>query len=210
MGSWGLGCCNGQPARDPLSIRGAWWPGSAAPAPSLFKQALACCCMETGEQAAALAQSDVAALFSPVCSSLKSCHQSDFRLALFLSLSLLCQLITPKGQACISRACLPRAEERGPTDRRTERAGLGGTGRRTSTPPTDTPRLLPLEWLLRVRGQCRFCLFVLRALLGREWSALTHASIDIYLAPTMLQALLPPFPTGDCVSDRSRRGCAEP
>lgn len=110
-------------------------PGSPAPAPyphpwpPLFKQALG---LLLHGNRRLLFQSDVAALFSTVCFSLKSCHQPDLTFLPCLSLSFVNSLL-PKGQDCISRACLSRAEGQGPTDRWTDgqrKRRHGGTRRR--------------------------------------------------------------------------------
>lgn len=55
-------------------------------------------------------------------------------------------------------------------------------------------------------------MFILKALFGWEWSALTHSPTDVYLASIMFQALVLPLPTGgwrEC--GRSKKGgSAEP
>lgn len=63
--------------------------------------------------------------------------------------------------------------------------------------PQSPHNLLPLEWLRRASWQHCFCL---RALFGWEWSVLIHLPRDVYLAPITSQALLPAFPTRDCMS----------
>ena len=67
-----------RPDGDPLSSDRAGQPSPAPPTPRLplFKQALGL--LLHGNRRLLLFQSDVAALFSTVCFSLKSCHQPGF------------------------------------------------------------------------------------------------------------------------------------
>lgn len=72
-------------------------------------------------------------------------------------------------------------------------------------PQTPPPTSFPWSgWLLRaIDSAAAVCLSSEPFRLGMACSH-SHTD-DIYLAPTMLQALLPPFPKGGCVSGRSKK-----
>ena len=125
----------------------------------------ACCCMETGAGSCSrVTWLPSSALFVSAQSPVTSLTSDSP----CLSLSLLCQLITPKGRDCISRACLSRAEGQGPTDRWTDgqrKRSHGGT-RRTDQGATRRPTHGLWSGHLEPAASAAFCWFVLRVLLA--------------------------------------------